>query len=198
MALKNHKLISVGNVHIPYTWTYADAAGREGASGLIASDEGKFARQLDDDSIWMLTDYSTPEWMEIGGGGNTHSHDPSQSSESEGESSQSTTEWIDKLELEFTANTADYKCIWYAEMHSDHSNTRVGCRVRINDSIVAAEISPLMYSSEGSAWISFSGCKVYSLQAGTNKFSMEYKSYVDGKSVHIRRARIVAMKVTVA
>lgn len=69
MALKNHKLIGTANVHIPYNWVYADASAREGALGLVSTDEGKFARQSDNDSLWMLVDYSTPGWIEVTGSG---------------------------------------------------------------------------------------------------------------------------------
>ena len=51
MTLKNHKLIGSGNVHVPFNWVYADTSAREGASGLVASDEGKFARQTDNNSV---------------------------------------------------------------------------------------------------------------------------------------------------
>lgn len=54
-------------IHIPYAWTYADQSAREGASGFTGSDVGKFARQLDDNTIWMLV-ATTPTWMAIGGG----------------------------------------------------------------------------------------------------------------------------------
>lgn len=55
-------------IHLPYSWEYADTATREGASGFLVADEGKFARQLDNDSVWMLTDYAAPAWMQINSG----------------------------------------------------------------------------------------------------------------------------------
>jgi len=63
-----HGNIPLGDHHIPYNWTYADATARAAASGLLAGDDGKLARQLDDDSLWMLTDYSVPTWTAVGGG----------------------------------------------------------------------------------------------------------------------------------
>ena len=62
-----HGAQGVGEIHIPYNWTYADQSAREGASGFVAEDVGKFARQLDDNSVWMLT-ATTPAWVSIGGG----------------------------------------------------------------------------------------------------------------------------------
>lgn len=62
-----HDTEPVGSVHIPYNWTYADASAREGASGLVVGDNGKLSRQLDNNSLWMLTDYSGPTWVLVGG-----------------------------------------------------------------------------------------------------------------------------------
>jgi hypothetical protein len=63
MAL--HGEATVGNVHIIYNWTYADAAARTGATGLVAGDVGKFCRQLDNNTIWMLTDDDPVTWIAV-------------------------------------------------------------------------------------------------------------------------------------
>jgi hypothetical protein len=65
MAL--HSEATVGNVHIIYNWTYANAAARTGATGLVAGDVGKFCRQLDDNTIWMLTDDDPVTWFGLQG-----------------------------------------------------------------------------------------------------------------------------------
>lgn len=59
-----HSALSGTNIHVPYAWTYADTAAREGAT-LAAADVGKFARQTDDNSIWMLTDDSPLTWIQV-------------------------------------------------------------------------------------------------------------------------------------
>ena len=51
-------------IHIPYAFEYADATARQNASGLTSDDVGKFARQTDNDSVWMLTSTS-PTWVEV-------------------------------------------------------------------------------------------------------------------------------------
>jgi len=61
-----HKDLDAGNIHIPYQWEYANEAARTGASGFVSTDVGKFARQLDDNSIWMLT-ATTPTWGAVNG-----------------------------------------------------------------------------------------------------------------------------------
>ena len=55
-------------VHVPYSWSYADAAARIAATGFVTTDVGKLARQLDDNSLWMLTDDSPVTWTPINTG----------------------------------------------------------------------------------------------------------------------------------
>lgn len=50
-----------------YTWTYADAAARTGATGFVAGDVGSVALQLDDGTLWRLT-ATTPTWQAFSGG----------------------------------------------------------------------------------------------------------------------------------
>jgi hypothetical protein len=62
------------NVHIPYAWEYDDATEREAATGFVTADVGKLARQLDDNSLWMLTDDSPETWVSITGEGFIPTH----------------------------------------------------------------------------------------------------------------------------
>lgn len=59
-------------IHVPYNWEYADTTAREAATGFSAGDVGKLARQLDDNTLWMLVDDSPETWVQVGadvGGG---------------------------------------------------------------------------------------------------------------------------------
>jgi len=56
-------------VHRPYSWEYADETEREAATGMVPADVGKLSRQLDDNSLWMLTDDSPVTWTAVAGGG---------------------------------------------------------------------------------------------------------------------------------
>ena len=68
MAESRHWFQSTSEgVHISYNWAPADATARAAITDAVAGDVGKFARQLDDNSIWMLT-ATTPTWQFIGGG----------------------------------------------------------------------------------------------------------------------------------
>ncbi len=51
---------------LAYLWEYADATARGAASGFTSDDVGKLARQLDNNTLWMLT-ATTPTWNQVGG-----------------------------------------------------------------------------------------------------------------------------------
>lgn len=51
-----HSKQTVGDgIHTPIAYEYADSTARAAATGFDDNDLGKFARQLDNDSLWMLT-----------------------------------------------------------------------------------------------------------------------------------------------
>jgi hypothetical protein len=52
---------------LAYLWEYADATARGAATGFTTSDVGKIARQLNDNTLWMLTDDSPVTWQAVGG-----------------------------------------------------------------------------------------------------------------------------------
>jgi len=62
-----HNSLGVGSIHIPYEFTYANAAARVAATP-DAADIGKFARQADNNGIWMLTGVSPTTWVAVSGG----------------------------------------------------------------------------------------------------------------------------------
>ncbi len=55
-------------VHIPYAWTFADAAARAAGTvtdgpTIVAAHIGRLGRQLDDNSLWMLTGFGPLVWL---------------------------------------------------------------------------------------------------------------------------------------
>ncbi|BFR49437.1 hypothetical protein RVX_R24980 [Nitratidesulfovibrio sp. HK-II] len=56
------------NMHVPYAWEFASQAARETGVGVDASGIGKLARQLDDNSLWMLVGTDPITWKAAGGG----------------------------------------------------------------------------------------------------------------------------------
>ena len=69
MATKHlHSRSTIGAIHIPYDNTYSNETARLAAGGFSVNDIGKFYRQLDDDSIWMLKQYSPCNiWRRVSG-----------------------------------------------------------------------------------------------------------------------------------
>lgn len=63
MTLANNGLANA----VAYRFTYADASARSAASGFASTDVGSLARQLDDNSLWLLTDDSPATWAQVGG-----------------------------------------------------------------------------------------------------------------------------------
>lgn len=67
MATIEHVDIDAGEIHRPYNYSYADAAARLAATGFVAGDVGKLARQVDNNTLWMLTDDSPILWIPAAG-----------------------------------------------------------------------------------------------------------------------------------
>ena len=65
-ALHSSQTISDG-IHIGYSFEYANESARTSDTSKTSADIGKFARQLSDDTIWMLTS-TAPLWAGITGG----------------------------------------------------------------------------------------------------------------------------------
>ncbi len=68
MAHGYHADLTGEDIHVPYAWSYADTAEREGATGFVAGDVGKLALQEDDNSLWILTAV-TPTWESVADAG---------------------------------------------------------------------------------------------------------------------------------
>jgi len=64
--MSGHSKASLGARHPIHNWEYADSTARGAATGFIATDLYKVALQLDDESLWLLTDYTAPTWAPLG------------------------------------------------------------------------------------------------------------------------------------
>jgi hypothetical protein len=62
-----HCELTGNDIHVINTWTYANSAAREAATGFTADDVYKVAVQEDDYSIWVLVDHSPITWQQLGG-----------------------------------------------------------------------------------------------------------------------------------
>lgn len=62
-----HRDLTGAQIHRPYTWEYSTESARTAATGFTATDVGKFARQLSDNTIWMLSNHDAITWSQVGG-----------------------------------------------------------------------------------------------------------------------------------
>lgn len=60
-----HKDQTLNNNHQIHAFEFADEASRLGAVGLTASDIGKVAKQIDNESYWVLIDDTIPKWIHL-------------------------------------------------------------------------------------------------------------------------------------
>lgn len=64
-----HKGLTGLNIHVPYAWTYADATARLAATGFVAADVGKLAKQSSDCTLWILCTHSPIVWNPVSADG---------------------------------------------------------------------------------------------------------------------------------
>jgi hypothetical protein len=68
MSTGLHKDLEIGEIHRIQCLEYADSTTRSAATGFVALDVGRVAKQLDDSSFWLLTKYSPITWVLISAG----------------------------------------------------------------------------------------------------------------------------------
>jgi len=61
-----HSQISLGQLHVPYNFEYTDESARLAATDFLVTDIGKLARQLNNNSLWMLINNSPAAWVAVG------------------------------------------------------------------------------------------------------------------------------------
>jgi len=64
-----HSALTGANIHVPYRFTYADAAAREAEAGAVPGDVGCLALQEDDNSLWILTEDDPLTWVSVADAG---------------------------------------------------------------------------------------------------------------------------------
>lgn len=119
------------------------------------------------------------------------------SAESDGDSSTTGTGFTQKVRLTFTAEAADYLIFYSAELRSSDSGTQVIAHLDQDDAGAPflADVDPIPDSGNTVGYGSFAGCKRVTLTAASHDFDIDFATSQAGKTVNIRRARIVAMKI---
>jgi hypothetical protein len=133
--MAEHSSAPLGQVHIPYNWSYADATTRNAATGMVTADVGKFARQLDNNTIWMLIDDSPTTWISVAGSGASVTAVANYTrAVGTGNYSTSSTSYvdIDGTNLSLTLTTGAHRCmiLFSASMYGDPSNNE--CYIQLD------------------------------------------------------------------
>jgi len=107
MSGKKHSALTgdtLEGIHIINQFTYADESARTGASGFVAADVGKVAKQTDDLTYWVLT-ATTPTWKELTPSAPTHTHTESDITDLHSRPVQSTESLLGIAEIATQAET---------------------------------------------------------------------------------------------
>ena len=62
-----HRTLPPASNHIVHSFEYADAAARTAATSFISTDVGRVARQLSDNTFWVLASLNPVVWTALGG-----------------------------------------------------------------------------------------------------------------------------------
>lgn len=65
MSTGLHRDLAFGEIHVVHAFEFANAAARTGATGLVPSDVGRVARQLDNETFYILVDDSPVTWTQF-------------------------------------------------------------------------------------------------------------------------------------
>lgn len=130
----------------------------------------------------------------ISSGGSTGGGSPSiEYAESNGASSTTGTSWINKVSLSFTADNSNYLIMWSYETKSmdKNKNTNANIKIELNNTTILHSVD---YATNNFGYGPGAGFQKVALSGGTT-IDLDYNSSFVGKSVHIRRARLMAMKL---
>lgn len=188
MAL--HRDLGVADIHIPHSWTYANAAAREAATGFSSADYGKLAAQLDDASLWRLVNHSPPTWAEI----DTALSSVFGTSQAKGasESEQSTTAtdptYAEKLLVSDSFIAGTYALHYSTEIRQQ---TTGFCRARVTiDGGVIASVD-----QDNDYYVSFSGFRADLSLDGPHSFKIEWARTLSAGTAWMRRGRLWVYRI---
>jgi len=106
----------------------------------------------------------------------------------ESETSTTSSQYVQKLRLNFTPETDNYFVWFYGEVYTSNRSKPVKTRIQINDTETIHESSRIPMG-----WKSFSGEYIKHFTAGSHFIDLDVAA--EGNSVSIRRARLFVTKI---
>ena len=167
--------------HPPYNFTFANAAARAAGTGytIVAGDVGKFARQTNDNSLWMLLDDSPITWISVGGGASLVS-DKKTITAADKTTTSTTFVDVDAVNMAITLTTGARRCLVTVSAVGKTSNGNNPCLDIDIDGVRQGQTFGLVFAdSEGGAVgenvnLSFSYVTNV-LTAASHTFKLQYK-----------------------
>jgi hypothetical protein len=192
-----HKDLGKENVHLPYSWEYANATARNAAVGMLPTDEGKLSRQLDDNSLWMLTNDDPVTWVQVGSAAASVFGSERQDEESLSESTTTQETYQEKLRLETPSVPAGTYRIgvscWY---YATGTTSRIHIQVERDDTEQILHMHSKTSYANSSTRDRFSGFANVVLGAGVHTFDLDYKREAGSATVGIGEARLEIWRVS--
>jgi len=191
-----HSKIEAGANHIIHSYEYANATARLAATGFLAADIGKVARQESDNSFWLLTNHSPITWATMSGGSSTPVFGAGYQTEIDlGRDTTTSTSWQDKVTLTTPALEAGtYRISWHAVVDQSSVADDVQARLyNVTDAaVVGAEQSK--ESKEDTDRIAVSGFAEVIFAGVAKSFKIQYRQQRGG-TAGIQDARIEIWRV---
>ncbi|MHC4712102.1 MAG: putative Ig domain-containing protein [Planctomycetota bacterium] len=181
----------------PYTWSIDSGSLPTGLSlasstGVISgtptsSGDYNFTIKVTDSQGTPDTDTQALSIHVYGAGGPT-----CQTASSEDESSTTSTDWQNKVTLQFTPPTTDdWLILAFAEYRASDQNDGTDVRLEV-DSTTVATVSRGRYTDDDG--FCFTAHTVTSLDDSQHTITIDYRAEDSGETSYIRRARIIAIR----
>lgn len=198
MADVQHSDIDVGDIHKPNNWQYADATARTSATGFAADDVGKIARQLDDDSFWLLTNNSPITWKQItdpaniGGGAGVYGNAFEESSD-ESLTTTTSTSYVSKLNWTSSSLPAGtYRVGMYMEAGMSSGYAEYEVRFQVDGTTVLES----GHEARVASYLPYA-CFYYITVPGSTTVTVNLAGRrVDNGTLNMRRARVELWRVS--
>ena len=185
-----HRNITGDDLHILQVWEYADQTAREAATGFVAADVGKVAKQEDNDTWWLLANHSPVTWKQVTDLVFGTEFNIAASLDLSFTTSNA---WIEKLKLNLTDLPAgDYVLLWSCDLISGASGTP-SLRVQADDVLILFEQENFKLP-EDLKWYPFSGhAAATGWAGGTHFIDIAYHSN-NPNQVGIQNARLAVWR----
>jgi len=160
-----HNALILYDIHQPYAWGYANAGIRNAATGFVSADVGKIARQVDDNSLWLLTYDVTPTWLQL-----TGQYRKTDFAEIIADTTTTSTSFVDLLTVAITT-TANGSLVIEAAASGDNASTAI---TKYRLTVDGVQVAAAAVQSGASIWNTAALMKKYAVAAGAHTVKLQW------------------------